>query len=95
MLPGDWKRGKRILDRVCSILDIADPILGAPGKIREQPHGRLFITREFSDTILFPRGHPRDGQPRYRWVKQPDGSEWGYLVEAAREPGRDVAPEPR
>jgi len=81
MLPESWIRGKRLPDRIGSILDIADPILGGPGKIRRQPHGKLFITTKFEDTMNFPTDHPRSGQPRYRWERQGDGSEWGYLVE--------------
>jgi hypothetical protein len=34
-----------------------------------------------ADTICFPRDHRLSGQPRYRWEKQLDGSEWGYLLE--------------
>jgi len=83
MLPQSWIRGKRLPDRVASILDRADPILGGPGRIRMMPHGRLFLTCSIEDTILFPTDHPRSGQPRYRWERQPDGSEWGYLVEGA------------
>jgi hypothetical protein len=32
------------------------------------------------DTILFPKDHERDGQPRYRWELQPDGAEFGFLI---------------
>ncbi len=87
MLCADQKSGKRLVDRVASITDIAEPLLGidrSTGErawIRQQPHGRLFITRDPTDTIFFPRDHERSGQPRYRWEKQPDGSEWGYLID--------------
>jgi len=81
MFPIAWKRGRRMVDRVASIADIAEPLLGGRAWIREQPHGRLFISPDFADTILFPMDHPRSGQPRYRWVARPDGSEWGYLEE--------------
>jgi hypothetical protein len=77
------KRGARLVDRVTSICEIAEPILGGRAFIRRQPHGRLFITRSIEDTILFPLDHPQSGRPRYRWVRQADGSEWGYLVEGA------------
>jgi hypothetical protein len=51
--------------------------------IRKQPFGRLFITRDPADTVLFPTGHPRSGQPRYRWERALDGTELGYLLEDA------------
>ncbi len=82
------KNGKRLVDRVASITAIAEPLLGVDRSagerawIRQQPHGRLFVTRDPADTILFPRDHTWSGQPRYRWEKQPDGSEWGYLIDA-------------
>jgi len=79
-----------MVDRVASIADIAEPILGidrARGErayIRLQPNGKLFISPNVLDTILFPKDHERDGQPRYRWNLQPDGSEFGYLADSAR-----------
>jgi hypothetical protein len=90
MLPQDRKQGARMVDRVASIADIAEPLLGidrARGErayIRLQPNGKLFITPSVLDTILFPKDHERDGLPRYHWVLQPDGSELGYLVDSAR-----------
>jgi hypothetical protein len=87
MLSESRKSGARLLDRVASIVDIAEPLLGvdrACGErayIRLQGNGRLFITRSTLDTINFPKDHARDGQPRYRWVPQPDGSELGYLID--------------
>jgi len=89
MLPAGWTHGRRLPDRVASIADIAEPILGGRAWIRKQPHDRLFITRAIEDTILFPTDHPRSGQPRYRWVRQADGAEWGYLVEGAESAERD------
>jgi hypothetical protein len=78
-----------MVDRVASIADIAEPILGvdrARGErayIRLQGNGKLFISMSTYDTINFPKNHERDGQPRYRWVIQPDGSEFGYLMQGA------------
>jgi hypothetical protein len=86
ILPAARKSGARMSERVRSVCDIAEPLLGvdfAAGErawIRQQPHGRLFITRNIQDTMLFALDHPRSGQPRYRWVPQADGSEWGYLI---------------
>jgi hypothetical protein len=105
MLPQYRKIGLRMVDRVASIADIAEPLLGVNRKGREGAHirlqkdGRLFITKSIFDTLNYPTDHPFDGHPRYAWVKQPDGSEWGYLLaESARlEPTlvrRRIAPSP-
>ena len=85
MLPESAKKGTRMVDRVASIADVAEPLLavdrnkGERGYIRLMGNGMLFITKSVHDTIKFPTAHPRDGQPRYRWVLQCDGSEFGYL----------------
>lgn len=91
LLPESWKTGQSQLDRIDSILAIAEPLLGvdrAAGQrayIRRQPGGRLFVTADPADTLRFPLGHPREGNPRYRWAPRPDGSEHGFLVEEARD----------
>jgi hypothetical protein len=88
-LPETAKAGGRIFDRVAAVCRIAEPLLGvdfARGErayIRKQPHGRLFITRDPTDTIFFPTGHARSGTPRYRWKRRADGTELGYLFEGA------------
>lgn len=90
MLPEGCKRGIRMVDRVASICDIAEPILavdrarGERAYIRLQPDGSLFISKSIHDTIYFPKDHERVGRPRYRWVARPDASRWGYMVEEAR-----------
>jgi hypothetical protein len=86
MLSEDRKRGARMVDRIASIADIAEPILdvdrarGDRAYIRLQGNGKLFISKSIFDTIFFPKDHPRDGQPRYLWELQPDGAEFGYLA---------------
>jgi len=91
MLSSSLKQGARLADRVASIAEVAEPLLGVNrangGRawIRQQPHGKLFVTRDPADTILFPRDHPLSGQPRYRWESQEDGSQRGWLVEGACE----------
>ena len=86
MLPEGRKQGMRMVDRVASIAEIAEPLLqvdraqGERAYIRLQSNGRLFVSKSIFDTIYFPKDHERDGQPRYHWVSQPDGSEFGYLV---------------
>jgi hypothetical protein len=85
MLPEGVKKGTRMVDRVASIADIAEPLLevdrarGERAYIRLQGNGKLFISKSIYDTIKFPKDHARDGQPRYSWQTQPDGAEFGYL----------------
>lgn len=86
MIPESRKTGARMIDRVASILDLAEPLLGVDrgrgerGYIRVQPNGRLFVTKSPADTILFPKGHPLDGRPRYRWTAAGDEVELGFLA---------------
>jgi hypothetical protein len=86
-LPESVKVGTRIFDRVAAVCRVAEPLLevdypaGERAYIRTQPHGRLFITRDPADTILFPTGHPKSGTPRYRWERRDGGAEVGYLLE--------------
>jgi hypothetical protein len=93
MLPATLKKGGRLADRVKSITDVAEPLLGLDRPagqrawIRQQPHGRLFITASTEDTIYFARDHAKAGQPRYRWERRDDGVELGYLVEGAGDAG--------
>ncbi|OJW18808.1 MAG: hypothetical protein BGO49_17445 [Planctomycetales bacterium 71-10] len=87
IVPESWKTGGTQLDRIDSILRLAEPLLGVDRSrgdrayIRRQPGGRLFITKDPRDTISFPIGHPREGRPRYAWAASPDGSERGTLAE--------------
>jgi hypothetical protein len=90
MIPEAWKKGETQLDRIDSILAIAEPLLnvdrskGQRAYIRRQPGGRLFVTTNPHDTLQFPLGHPQEGSSRYHWILRADGSEQGFLVEAAR-----------
>jgi hypothetical protein len=75
-----------IFSRVGSMADLVEPLLGCEHKterayMRKLPRDQgIFCTRDPHDTIVFPTGHALEGQPRYRWVSQPDGIELGYLV---------------
>jgi hypothetical protein len=86
MLPEGRKQGTRMVDRVTSIAGIAEPLLqvdrarGERAYIRLQGNGKLFVSKSVFDTIVFPKDHQRDGQPRYRWELQPDGAEFGFLI---------------
>lgn len=90
IIPESWKRGGTQLDRIDSILRVAEPLLGVDrsrgGKayIRRQPGGKLFITADPRDTLSFPAGHSLQGRPRYGWASHPDGTERGTLVAEAR-----------
>lgn len=89
-IPAGRKVGSRMGDRVGSICDIAEPLLGVDRSagqhawIRQLRDGWLFVTADLNDTIYFARDDPRAGRPRYAWVDQPDGTRFGYLVEGAR-----------
>jgi len=89
ILPESLKNGATQLDRIDSILNAAEPLLGVDRSrggrayIRRQPGGRLFVTADPRDTLLFPIGHPREGQARYSWTPRPDGTERGRLVAGA------------
>src|SRR4051794_19443780 len=87
LVPESWKSGGTQLDRIASILRVAEPLLGIDrprggrAYIRRQPGGRLFITADPVDTLSFPLGHSREGRPRYVWSTSADGSERGVRVE--------------
>ena len=91
IVPESWKSGGTQLDRIDSVLRVAEPLLGVDrargGRafIRRQPNARLFITADPLDTLSFPVGHPCEGRPRYAWRAMPDGSEGGSLVPEARD----------
>jgi hypothetical protein len=91
ILPEAWKTGQTQLDRIDSILAVAEPLLnldrarGQKAYIRRQPGGRLFVTADPHDSLRFPVGHAREGMPRYQWVGQADGSEHGFLIKEARD----------
>jgi len=91
MIPEVLKTGARMSDRVASVADIAEPLLlvdrfkGERAYIRIQPGGRLFVSKDIHDTILFPKDHRFDGRPRYKWVPGEDGIELGFKVEGAGE----------
>lgn len=91
MIPGSRKVGKNFFARVATIGDYAEPLLqtdltkGERAHIRQMPNsGKMFVTNDPADTIYFPQGHNLSGLPRYNWVPQEDGTEYGYLVEDAK-----------
>jgi hypothetical protein len=90
LVPAKLKRGRTLFERMCSILDLAEPMLrvdrskGERAYIREQPQGWLFITKDQFDTIYHPLRTPMQGRPRYTWLDGQDGIRRGYVTEAAR-----------
>jgi hypothetical protein len=86
ILPETLKKGATQIERIDSILAIAEPLLGVDRKagqrayIRRQPGGRLFVSKSPEDTLCHPREHPREGQPRYDWETAADGFQYGYLT---------------
>lgn len=91
LVPEKLKRGRTLIERIHSVLDIAEPILGvdrAGGErayVRRQGDGGLFITRSPADTMFWPLESPLRGRPRYCWIPGGDGIRRGYLVPEARE----------
>lgn len=99
-VPERLKRGATQYERICSILDLAEPILGVnreageKGYIRKQGDGWLFITKDPEDLIGFPNNTPLRGRPRYDWVEGHDGIRRGFLTPAAREMGKQPVEPP-
>jgi hypothetical protein len=92
-IPGRYKRGRTQGERINSIAQIAEPMLGvdrANGErayIRQQGFGGavwLFVTRSPDDTLCGPRNSPFRGRPRYDWIDRPDGIRLGYLKDIFR-----------
>lgn len=42
-----------------------------------------FVAQDPGQTLQFPFGHPRYGQPRYDWIAGGGGVEFGYLMDEA------------
>ena len=86
MMPESLKRGGRSIDRINSVLDVAEPILGidrAAGQrayIRRQPGHRLFVTADPADTLKVPSDRPGAGLPCYRWEARGD-LEYGWRID--------------
>lgn len=95
LIPEAMKRGRTLLERVESILAIAEPMLGVDraredrAYIRRQGDGWLFVTRDPQDTIYFPLNSPLRGRPRYRWLDGADGIRRGHLVSEAMNDRRE------
>lgn len=98
LVPEGLKRGRTVAERVDSICNIAEPILGVDrtqgqhAYIRRQGDGWLFITRDPRDTIYAPMTSPLRGRPRYDWIDTPDGIRRGYLKDIFREAEPDSEP---
>ena len=84
-IPERMKKGRTLSERMNSILDIAEPLLGVQrlkqerAYIRRQGNGWLFITKNPEDTIDYPLGMPLQRRPRYQWIDDDNGIRRGYL----------------
>jgi hypothetical protein len=93
-IPERMKRGRTLCERIDSILEVTEPMLGVDrargdrAYIRRQGDGWLFVTRDPEDTIYFPLNTPLRGRPRYQWIDGADGIRRGYLVPEAANDGR-------
>lgn len=79
-----------VMKKKVSTVETAEEFLGidfnAGGRAHCFPYAAgdnpmVFAARSPHDTLLFPNGHPKEKEPRYKWVEQEDGSRFGYLVE--------------
>lgn len=92
-MPESLKRGKCFRDRINSVLDLAEPILGVDrasgghAYVRKHTGGQLFITRDPMDTIYHITTSPFRGRDRYHWIDGPDRIRRGYLTDEARAEG--------
>jgi hypothetical protein len=88
-IPEKMKRGRTLYERMNSILEVAEPLLGVDrargdrAYIRRQGEGWLFVTRDPHDTIYFPLNTALRGRPRYNWLDEADGIRRGHLVPEA------------
>jgi hypothetical protein len=88
MVPDSWKGSGNALEQSLSLVDHAEAILGVDRPSGERAWvrhalggGLRFCTKDPQDTLQFPTGHARQGQDRYRWSPQDDGSVHGHLIE--------------
>jgi hypothetical protein len=94
-IPERLKQGRTWYERMNSILDIAEPLLGVDrtrgdrAYIRRQGDGWLFVTRDPEDTIYFSLSTPFRGRARYQWLDRADGIRQGHLVPEARNDRRE------
>ena len=85
MIPEKLKLGRRQIERINSILEIGEPLLGVDRSrgerayVRRQGDGWLFVTKDPSDTIDHPLRSRLQGRPRYDWIEGKDGIRCGYL----------------
>jgi hypothetical protein len=88
-IPEKMKRGRTLYERMNSILEIAEPLLGVDrargdrAYIRRQGDGWLFVTRDSHDTIYFPLNSALRGRPQYHWLDGADGIRRGHFVTEA------------
>ena len=86
IFPESARSGRSMHERVIALSKRAESILGidyeAGGRayVRQATVGRIFVTSDPHDTMYFPIGSERAGEARYRWSKNDDGVEVGFLI---------------
>jgi hypothetical protein len=87
LIPEIMKDGRRQIDRINSILALAEPLLGVNRSVgerayvRRQSDGWLFITKDADDTLYTTLRSRRPGQPRYEWLDLSNGVRAGHLMQ--------------
>ena len=72
------------VDAICAIASgIMNLAAGAKPCVRPINQGHVLVTQTANDLLMFPVGHSRAGQPRYRWQPGPNGTTLGFKVEGA------------
>jgi hypothetical protein len=85
LMPRRFAVGAHLIDKINSVLSVAEPILGVDrpsgerGYIHTQPGDMLFISKDPYDKIDHPVGSANAGRPRYRWELRDDGIKFGYI----------------
>lgn len=70
-------------DRPGLMWDYLEATLGGKAHINYGVRGgeMRWAVRRARETEFFPRGHPREGQERFRWVDQENGCRFGFFVD--------------
>jgi hypothetical protein len=85
IIPGGYCKASSPYWEMAQLATEFAPLLGV--KLlhkRSLSDGREFLPKTLDDTLLFPLGHPLEGQPRYTWTERDarDGVLYGILIEA-------------
>jgi hypothetical protein len=87
IFPESAKVGRTFNERVANLAKRAEAMLGldyaAGGRahIRPAVNERVFVSPSPHENPLFPIGHERERQPRYRWEWQDDDVQFGFFID--------------